>query len=46
MKEIAKTLSRMGLSADAMHSDLEQSERNSVMHEFRNERAAVHVAVA
>ena len=44
VKEIAKTLSRMGLSADAMHSDLEQSERNSVMHEFRNERVDILVA--
>ncbi len=44
VKEIAKTLRRMGLSADAMHSDLEQSERNSVMHEFRNERVDILVA--
>ena len=44
VKEIAKTLRKMGLSADAMHSDLEQSERNSVMHEFRNERVDILVA--
>ena len=44
VKEIAKTLQKMGLSADAMHSDLEQSERNSVMHEFRNERVNILVA--
>ncbi|MDO5524410.1 MAG: DEAD/DEAH box helicase [Bacteroidia bacterium] len=44
VKEIAKTLRMMGLSADAMHSDLEQSERNSVMHEFRNERVDILVA--
>lgn len=44
VKEIAKTLRKMGLSADAMHSDLEQSERNSVMHEFRNERVNILVA--
>lgn len=44
VKEIAKTLRRMGLSADAMHSDLEQSERDHVMHEFRNERVDILVA--
>ena len=44
VKEIAKTLRKMGLSADAMHSDLEQTERNSVMHEFRNERVDILVA--
>ncbi|HHV85758.1 MAG TPA: DEAD/DEAH box helicase [Petrimonas sp.] len=44
VKEIAKTLSKMGLSADAMHSDLEQTERNKVMHEFRNERVDILVA--
>ncbi|MDO5664695.1 MAG: DEAD/DEAH box helicase [Bacteroidia bacterium] len=44
VKEITKTLRRMGLSADAMHSDLEQSERDSVMHEFRNERVDILVA--
>lgn len=44
VKEIAKTLRKMGLSADAMHSDLEQSEREKVMHEFRNERVDILVA--
>lgn len=44
VKEIAKTLCKMGLSADAMHSDLEQTERNKVMHEFRNERVDILVA--
>lgn len=44
VKDIAKTLRRMGLSADAMHSDLEQSERDKVMHEFRNERVNILVA--
>lgn len=44
VKEIAKTLQKMGLSADAMHSDLEQSERDHVMHEFRNERIDILVA--
>lgn len=44
VKEITKTLRKMGLSADAMHSDLEQTERNAVMHEFRNERVNILVA--
>lgn len=44
VKEIAKTLRQMGLSADAMHSDLEQSERDHVMREFRNERVDILVA--
>lgn len=44
VKEINKALRRMGLSSDAMHSDLEQSERDHVMHEFRNERVDILVA--
>ncbi len=44
VKEIARTLRKMGLSADAMHSDLDQSERDSVMHEFKNERVDILVA--
>lgn len=44
VKEIAKTLRKMGLLADAMHSDLEQFERDHVMHEFRNERVDILVA--
>ena len=44
VKDITRVLRKMGLSADAMHSDLEQSERDSVMHEFRNERVDILVA--
>lgn len=44
VKEIAKTLRNLKLSADAMHSDLEQSEREHVMREFRNERVDILVA--
>lgn len=44
VKDITSVLRKMGLSADAMHSDLEQSERDSVMHEFRNERVDILVA--
>lgn len=44
VKEIAKVLKRMGLSAGEMHSDLEQAQRDHVMHEFRNERVDILVA--
>lgn len=44
VKEIAKTLRSMGLSAGEMHSDLDQAQRDSVMHEFRNERVDILVA--
>lgn len=44
VKEIAKTLYRMGLSSGEMHSDLDQSQRDFVMHEFRNERVDILVA--
>lgn len=44
VKEICRTLQKMGLAADAMHSDLDQSEREHVMHEFRHERVDILVA--
>lgn len=44
VKEIAKILRHMGLSAGEMHSDLDQSQRNHVMHEFKNERVNILVA--
>lgn len=44
VKEIAKILRHMGLSADEMHSDLDQAQRNHVMHEFKNERVNILVA--
>lgn len=44
VKEITKILKSMGLSADEMHSDLDQSQRNQVMHEFKNERVNILVA--
>ncbi|MDR0332060.1 MAG: DEAD/DEAH box helicase [Dysgonamonadaceae bacterium] len=44
VKEIAKTLRKMGLSADEMHSDLDQAQRDFVMREFRNERVDILVA--
>lgn len=44
VKEIAKTLRQMKLSAGEMHSDLDQQQRDHVMHEFRNERVDILVA--
>ncbi len=44
VKDISKTLKRMGLSAGEMHSDLDQAQREHVMHEFRNERIDILVA--
>ncbi|MDR1743010.1 MAG: DEAD/DEAH box helicase [Dysgonamonadaceae bacterium] len=44
VKEISKTLKRMGLSTGEMHSDLDQAQRDFVMHEFRNERIGILVA--
>jgi len=44
VKEITKTLRQMGLSVDEMHSDLDQTHRDSVMHEFRNGRVNILVA--
>lgn len=44
VKEITKVLRRMGINADEMHSDLDQSQREHVMHEFRNERVNILVA--
>lgn len=44
VKEIAKILKHMGLLAGEMHSDLDQSQRNHVMHEFKNERVNILVA--
>jgi superfamily II DNA/RNA helicase len=44
VKEITKILRHMGLSAGEMHSDLDQSQRNHIMHEFKNERVNILVA--
>src|SRR5690554_3776337 len=44
VKELAKTLRNMGLSAGEMHSDLDQAQRDNIMHEFRNERVDILVA--
>ena len=44
VKEVTKALKRMGVSVDEMHSDLEQAQRDKVMHEFKNERVGILVA--
>ena len=44
VKEVAKVLKRMGVSADEMHSDLSQDQREEVMHEFKNDRVGILVA--
>lgn len=44
VKEIAKVLKRMGLSAGEMHSDLDQAQRDFIMREFKNERVDILVA--
>ncbi|MCL1868034.1 MAG: DEAD/DEAH box helicase [Paludibacter sp.] len=44
VRELALILKRNGLKAEAMHSDLEQHERDHVMHEFRNGHINILVA--
>lgn len=44
VKEIAKTLHQMKLSVGEMHSDLDQAQREHIMHEFKNERVDILVA--
>ena len=42
--ELARTLRKLGLKAEEMHSDLNQQTRDHVMHEFRSGRVDVLVA--
>ncbi|HLP04399.1 MAG TPA: DEAD/DEAH box helicase [Paludibacter sp.] len=44
VKELFKTFRQMGLSVGEMHSDLDQAQREHIMHEFRNNRVSVLVA--
>lgn len=44
VKEVTKALKRMKLNVGEMHSDLEQSQRDEIMHEFRNGRVNLLVA--
>lgn len=44
VKELAHTLKRMKLNVAAMHSDLEQAQREEVMLDFRNNKISILVA--
>ena len=44
VKEITKSLRRIGLNVGEMHSDLTQAERDDIMHRFRNGHINVLVA--
>lgn len=44
VKELAHTLKRMKFNVEAMHSDLEQAEREKVMLDFKNNKINVLVA--
>ncbi len=44
VKEVTKALKRLNLNVGEMHSDLEQSQRDEIMHEFRNGRVNLLVA--
>jgi ATP-dependent RNA helicase RhlE len=44
VKELFKTFRQMGLSVGEMHSDLDQAQRDHVMHEFKNNRVSILVA--
>jgi superfamily II DNA/RNA helicase len=44
VKEVARTLKSLGFKAAAMHSDLEQSEREHVMLDFRHNRINMLIA--
>lgn len=44
VKEVTKALQRMNLNVGEMHSDLEQAERDEVMHRFKNNRIDILIA--
>jgi superfamily II DNA/RNA helicase len=44
VKEITKSLRRLGLNVGEMHSDLAQAERDDIMHKFRNGHINILVA--
>ena len=44
VKEITKSLHRLGLNVGEMHSDLTQAERDDIMHRFRNGHINILVA--
>lgn len=44
VKEVTKSLKRMKLNVGEMHSDLDQNQREEIMHEFRNSRINILIA--
>lgn len=44
VKEISLALKRKGYNVGAMHSDLEQKERDNIMREFKNRRISILIA--
>lgn len=44
VKEVTKALKRLKLNVGEMHSDLEQSQREFIMHEFKNGRINILIA--
>lgn len=44
VKELFKTFLQMGLSVGEMHSDLDQIQRDRIMHDFKNNRVSILVA--
>jgi len=44
VRELARVFKGMGFAAEEMHSDLDQAQRDRVMHEFRHNRVNILVA--
>lgn len=44
VKELARSMKMKGLNVGAMHSDLEQKERDKIMYEFKNRRISILIA--
>ena len=44
VKEVTKAFRRLNMNVGEMHSDLEQSQRDQIMHEFKNGRINILVA--
>jgi len=44
VKELSRAMKQKGYSVEAMHSDLDQKERDAVMHEFKNRRISILIA--
>lgn len=44
VKELDRTLKQEGFNVGAMHSDLEQKEREKIMYEFKNRRISILIA--